>query len=251
MVLLSPHWAERARLYVPSVPVLNLDRRPTREDLARHRRVLLLALPELPRADEPEVRAFLEARQFRQASERRAFGRLALTVFENTRVEAPVYDFTARVADARVFIRRPDGSEEHCPRTGERHPCPRAGWINVAAETKEIAFKPYRCLWAHPAGTEPLVISYPAVTLGRELRVMGGIVGQIAFKRAGYATTTLDVFAGGRKLGDLAAPAGTVKEHRRVFDTSSLAGETHEVRFEVHAPNPHMRHFCFDAGVYP
>lgn len=249
-VLLDPHWAERLRLFVKDVPVLNLDRNPAREDLSRYRRVFLVSLPHLPRSDRKGALAFLASALFRMTGGPVDHGRLSVTLLENAALDLPRFDFTSEVASAKVFIRRQDGGEELCPPAGGRHPCPRAGWIDVGAEIKEIAFKPQRCLWAHPAGTERLVVAFPSVPLGRELRVMGGIVGQIAFRRPGYGVTNLDVFIDGKRVGDLAIPPGLVGEERRAFDTSRLEGTRHEVSFEVWAENPDMRHFCFDAGVY-
>jgi len=248
-VLLDPHWAERARLFVSTVPVLNLARTPAIEDLDRFQRLFVLSLPALPRSSSADVRALLSSGGFREVRTQ-VQGNLSLSVFENGARATPLYDFTDRVVDARVYIRRPDGSEEACPLQGQRHPCPRAGWLNVGAEIKEIAFKPFRCLWAHPAGSEPLVVEYPHVKLGRSLRVTGGIVGQIAFRTERYATVTLAVKIDGESVAIIDFPPGQPGERRRTIDTSRFEGAEHDVRFEVSAPDPGMRHFCFDAGVY-
>lgn len=250
-VLLDPHWAERARLFATGVPVLNLGRHPTREDLRGYGRLFVFSLPDLPRSDMPATFAFLESAHFRRLEAPRRHGRIAVTLFENQRIERPSFDFTGEVGAAKVFIRRRDGSEEICPRSGKRHPCPRAGWINVGEETKEIAFKPHRCLWAHPAGAEPLVVEYSEVPLGRTLDVMGGIVGQIAFRHEQYKTTTLLVKVDDRVVAELDFPPGEPGERHRSIDTSAMARGPHKVQFEVSAPDPSMRHFCFDAGVYP
>jgi hypothetical protein len=249
-VLLDPWWAERARLFVKRLPVLDLGRKPSREDLAGYRRLFVLSLPELPRSDRAATFRRLESLGFSRSAEPEQHGSLSITIFENRSRELPSFDFTAQVADARVYIRRPDGSEEICPRRGARHPCPRASWIDVGAETKEIAFKPYRCVWAHPAGREPLVVEYSDVLLGKELRVLGGIVGQIAFRTEHYGTTLLDVKIDGAPVGSLTFPPGEPGERRRAIDTSQLAGTRHTVQLEISASNPDMRHFCFDAGVY-
>jgi hypothetical protein len=249
-VLLDPHWAERARLFVPATPVLNLGRSPAREDLAGYRRILLLSLPDLPRSDLAAAIQRLEAFRFRKVEGPIRRGALALTVLENAQVEAPSFDFTGQIAQAKVFIRRSDGAEEICPLVNGRHPCPRAGWINVGIETKEIALKPVRCLWAHPAGREPLVVEYPSAPLSNELRVMGGIVGQIAYRTEHYAPVRLEVKIDGQPAAELEFPPGAPGERRRTLDTRALAGTRHRVQFEVSADNPDMRHFCFDAGIY-
>ncbi|HCF61085.1 MAG TPA: hypothetical protein DFS52_24200, partial [Myxococcales bacterium] len=250
-VLLDPHWAERARLYVKGIPVLNFGRDPTREDLAAFHRLFVLSAPELPRSDREETFERLEAMKFRRAGEPTRFGKLSLALFESSAVETPSFDFTSEVAQARVFIRRADGSEELCPRSGERHPCKRAGWLNVGAEIKEIAFKPYRCLWAHPVGTEPLVVEYTGVPLGKELRVLAGIVGQIAFRTERYQPVTLAVKVDGELVTSLVVPPGEPGERRSTVGTERFAGGRHKVSFEVSTPDASMRHFCFDAGVYP
>ncbi len=249
-VLLDPHWAEQARLFVRAAPVLNLGRSPAREDLAAYRRILLLSLPDLPRSDLPSAIHRLEDLRFHKAHGPVRHGALALTVLENDELELAAFDFTGEIAKARVFIRRPDGSEEVCPLIGDRHPCPRASWISVGVETKEIAFKPLRCLWAHPAGSEPLVVEYPDVQLRSEIRIRGGLVGQIAFRTEHYATVHLVVKIDGERVGELSFPPGAPGERRRTIDTRSLSGTRHQLRFEVSAADPSMRPFCFDAGAY-
>lgn len=250
-VLLDPHWAERARLFVHGLPVLNLARDPVREDLRGFGRLFVLSLPDLPRADQEGTFAFLERARFRRLEEPRRFGNLEVTLFENLQPERPSFDFTGEVARAKVYLRRPDGSQELCPRVGNRHPCPRAGWINVGEEIKEIAFKPQRCLWAHPAGSEPLVVEYADAPLGRTLDVTGGIVGQIVFRRESYKTVTLRVKIDGALVAEIEFPPGEPGARRRSIDTSAMAGTRRLVQFEVSAPDPNMRHFCFDAGAFP
>jgi hypothetical protein len=249
-VLLDPHWAEQARLFVRAAPVLNLGRSPAREDLAAYRRVLLLSLPDLPRSDLPAAIRRLEILRFHKAQGPLRHGALALTVLENDELETPAFDFKGQIAKARVFIRRPDGSEEVCPLVDDRHRCPRASWISVGVETKEIALKPVRCLWAHPAGSEPLVVEFPDVQLLRELRVRGGLVGQIAYRTERYATVHLEVKIDGERAAVLDFPPGAPGERRRTLDTRGLTGTRHRVQFEVSAADPGMRHFCFDAGAY-
>jgi len=250
-VLLDPYWAERARLFVRNLPVLNLGRHPTREDLRGYGRIFAFLLPDLPRSSPERAFRFLTQSRFRRVEEPKRYGAIAVALFENTQVERPSFDFTGEVARAKVYIRRSDGSEDVCPPVAGRHPCPRASWINVGPEIKEIAFKPQRCLWAHPAGREPLVVEYPEVPLGRSLDVMGGIVGQIVFRREHYATVSLDVKIDGALAAQLDFPPGELGERRRSIDTAPFAGGLHRVQFEISAPDPSMRHFCFDAGVYP
>jgi len=250
-VLLDPHWAERARLFVKGVPVLNLHRHPVREDLRGHARLFVLSLPDLPRSDPARTFATLEGFQFKRAGEPERFGGLAVTRFDNARLERPSFDFVSQVAGAKVYLRRGDGSQELCPERGGRHPCPRAGWINVGAEIKEIDSKPLRCLWAHPAHHDPLVIEYPEAPLGRSLDVVGGIVGQIVYRVERYGTVKLAVKIDDRLQAELDFAPGKPGERRRSIDTSAFAGTAHKVQFEVSADNPDMRHFCFAAGAYP
>ena len=250
-VLLDPHWAERGRLYVKGVPVLNLHRHPDREDLRGYEHLFVLSLPDLPRSDRPAAFRFLESIRFERAEEPRTFGRLSVTRFDNEHLERPSFDFTGEVAAAKVYVRRADGSEEICPRVGKRHPCPRASWIDVGEEIKEIDSKPYRCLWAHPAGSDPLVVEYADAPLGRTLDVVGGIVGQIVYRHEHYGPVTLRVKIDGKLQAEMEFPPGEPGARRRSIDTSALAGTRHLVQFEVSAPNPDMRHFCFDAGAYP
>lgn len=250
-VLLDPHWAERARLFVKNVPVLNLHRHPARDDLRGYARVFVLSLPDLPRSDQPAAFELLESFKFKRAGEPKRFGELTVTQFDNQKLERPSYDFVSEVPRARVYVRRGDGSEERCPERGGRHPCPHAGWINVGAETKEIDSKPFRCLWAHPTHNDPLVIEYPETPLGRSLDVVGGIVGQIVYRVEKYGTVKLAVKIDDKLQGEMDFPPGKPGEKRRSFDTAALAGTPHKVQFEVSADNPDMRHFCFAAGAYP
>ncbi|HEY3451856.1 MAG TPA: hypothetical protein VGK67_36195 [Myxococcales bacterium] len=250
-VLLDPHWAERARLFVKHLPVLNLHRHPVREDLRGYARLFVLSLPDLPRSDQAGTFAMLESFKFKKAGEPKRFGKLTVTQFDNTRLERPSFDFVSEAPRAKVYFRRGDGSEELCPEHGGHHPCPRAGWIDVREEIKEIDSKPLRCLWAHPSHNDPLVIEYPEAPLGKALDVVGGIVGQIVYRVEKYGTVKLAVKIDGKLMAEIDFPPGKPGEKRRSIDTSALAGTPHRVQFEVSADNPDMRHFCFAAGAYP
>ncbi|MGC4122675.1 MAG: hypothetical protein QM765_50510 [Myxococcales bacterium] len=250
-VLLDPHWAERARLFVQNVPVLNLHRHPVRDDLRGYGHLFVLSLPDLPRSNQGATFELLDSFKFKQAGAPKRFGELTVTQFDNTRLERPSFDFVSEVARAKVYFRRGDGSEELCPERNGRHPCPRAGWINVGVEVKEIDSKPLRCLWAHPAHNDPLVIEYAGTVLGKSLDVVGGIVGQIVYRVEKYGTVKLAVKIDGKLQAEIDFPPGKPGEKRRSIDTAALAGTPHLVQFEVSADNPDMRHFCFAAGAYP
>lgn len=250
-VLLDPHWAERARLFVRNVPLLNLHRHPVREDVRGYARLFVLSLPDLPRSDQEAAFRQVESFKFKRVDEPKRFGRLTVTEFANAALERPSFDFVTEVPRAKVYLRRGDGAEELCPERGGRHPCPRAGWINVGEEIKEIDSKPLRCLWAHPAHNDPLVVEYADAPLGRTLDVVGGIVGQIVYRVEKYGTVKLRVKIDGKLLAEIEFPPGQPGERRRSIDTSSWAGSRRLVQFEVSADNPDMRHFCFAAGAYP
>jgi hypothetical protein len=94
------------------------------------------------------------------------------------------------------------------------------------------------------------VVEYPDAPLERELRVRGGLVGQIAFRTDHYAPVDLKVRIDGEEVAALAFPPGAAGERRTAVDTRALAGTRHRVQFEVSAADPANRHFCFDAGAY-
>lgn len=243
-VVLHPAWAERARQFLGVSPVLAVPA-PDREDFARTRRLWLFGLPDVPRSDYDGIAARMAAR-YRAVEPPRRFGRVAVALYENPSYGEPRFDFGAELGRAEVAI-----GLEKCPWDGRAHRCRHASWLYVAHELHEIEFLPRRCLWARPAGPVPLTIRYPAVPLGRALRIRGGNASQVAWRRnPGWAPVTLSVEVAGGKLGSLTVEVADGREHAMELDTSAWAGTAQEVAFAVASDRPEERNFCFEASAW-
>ena len=175
-----------------------------------------------------------------------------------------VYDFVEHVPDAEVTWLRADGPHE-CP-WGEhgrgpgglsrgplpplsRFACDRTKpWLWVGPTVMaDLALRPRCCIWNHPAGPEPVAVSFQGVPLGDSLVVEGGL-DYTNDRRTGRSPVRLRVFVDDQPLGELRHRDrdGFVKVE---LDTGRFRGGEHDVRFEVTTPSPHARTFCWSAST--
>ncbi len=243
-VLVYPAWAERWRLFLDVSPVLAIPH-PETEDFTRTRRLWLAGLPDVPRSDYDRVAGRMAAR-YRTVEAPQRFGRLAVALYENPGYAEPLFDFRTEIARASVSV----GSDP-CPWDGRAHRCRVAPWVHVADELHELEFLPRRCIWAHPAGSVPVLIHFAAVPLGREVKVRGGIATQVAWRKdPAWGPLNFSVEVDGRALGSMTIEVADGREQELDVDTSALAGSLHDVTFAVTAPRPDYRQFCFDATAW-
>jgi hypothetical protein len=178
--------------------------------------------------------------------------------------EAVVYDFVEEIEHAQV--ERVDADELHActwvraqPAQGglgqgpmapsERFICDeRRPWLWVAATIlADLELRPRRCIWQHPAGTEPIRVTFPDVPLAERLVVRGGIDYNNERRRA-YSPVTLRVLIDDRLVGELVHEDGDGWSGIDI-DTSALGLERATVRFETTAKDPRGRLFCWAAST--
>ena len=175
-----------------------------------------------------------------------------------------LYDFVENIQAARVELATVDGAQScpwqtarpsrgglgHGPMTpSERFVCDsRRPWLWVGATVlQDIDLRPRRCIWQHPAGTDPVRVTFPDAPLGARLVIHGGI-DYNAERRRVHGPVTLRVWIDGRELGELVHHDGDGWSSVDL-DTSKLGLERAEVRFETSANDPSARLFCWSAST--
>jgi len=175
-----------------------------------------------------------------------------------------LYDFVEEVANAKVELVGANGAQlcpsvrGHPSRGGlgqgpmpptERFLCdPRRPWLWVGATVlADLELQPRRCIWQHPAGTEPIRVTFPEVPLGERLVIHGGIDYHAERERI-HGPVVLRVWIDDNLAGELIHHDGdgwSVLE----IGTSELRSERAEVRFETTADDPGARLFCWSAST--
>ena len=222
-VALAPWWAERARAVVPSsLPVLAFPR-IAGEDLPGVRRVWLVALPGVP-GGEGLLERDLAGRGVRATPAARVGG-LELSRFDLTEPVLPLFRLSERIDGASVS-----------PASGP-HP---------SREVREVDLLPRDCLVAQPSpGRSPLTLAFPAVPLGRTLRVFTGIVGEAALQ--GEAPVEVAIALDGRQVALAEEPPAAPGWHRTDVDTATLAGRTATLTVTLRTADRGPRPLCLEA----
>ncbi|MEM7433759.1 MAG: hypothetical protein AAF436_01315 [Myxococcota bacterium] len=175
-----------------------------------------------------------------------------------------VFDFVEYVADAEVTW--VDGEHSHpcawrdAPPAGGglgrgpmappgRFVCDRRKpWLWVGATVMaDLDLLPRRCVWQHPAGTDPVRTRFEQVPLGDTL-VVEGALDYNNDRREGRSPVLLRVFIDGHLAGELRHRDRTGWTRVEV-DTSRFSGSTREVWFETTTPDPAARTFCWSASA--
>jgi len=175
-----------------------------------------------------------------------------------------LYDFVEEVEHAAVELVHADGPQA-CPwvsaRPGsgglgagpmapsERFVCdPRRPWLWVGATIlADLDLRPRRCVWQHPAGTEPVRVTFADVQLGERLVVHGGIDYSVERRRA-HGPVSLRIWIDDRLAGELVHHDGDGWAGIDI-DTSELGLERAAIRFETTARDPGARLFCWSAAT--
>jgi len=175
-----------------------------------------------------------------------------------------LYDFVENIEHAHVELvadersqaclwknARPSrGGLGYGPMTpGERFVCdPRRPWLWVGATVlQDLELQPRRCIWQHPAGADPVRVTFPDALLGERLIVHGGIDYNSERRRI-HGPVTLRVWINDRLAGELVHHDGDGWSGIDI-DTSALDPERAEVRFETTAEDPSARLFCWSAST--
>ncbi|MGB3050480.1 MAG: hypothetical protein WBB42_05745 [Polyangiales bacterium] len=174
-----------------------------------------------------------------------------------------IYDFVEEISGAQVELvaadrskacpwvaaRQAPGGLERGPMTPrERFVCdPRRPWLWVGATVlADLELQPRRCIWQHPAGPDPVRVTFTEVPLGDRLLIRGGIDYQ-AERRLVHAPVTLRVWINDHMAAELVHEDGDGWSGLEI-DTSGLSREPAIVRFETTAGNPDSRLFCWSAS---
>lgn len=181
--------------------------------------------------------------------------------------DALVYDFVDEVEGAEVSL--VDGEQARsCPlveshpgrggRGGLGHgPMPptrrfvcdsRRPWLWVGATVlADLELQARRCVWQHPAGAEPVRVTFPEAELGDRITVSAGIDYEAERERR-HGAVRLRVFIDEQLAGELVHEDGDGWSSIEI-DTSALKAERANVRFETTSDDPEARLFCWAASA--
>jgi len=175
-----------------------------------------------------------------------------------------LYDFVEEVEHAQVELIGADGPQA-CPwesaspgrgglGTGPMAPSnrfvcdPGRPWLWVGATIlADLDLRPRRCIWQHPAGADPVRVTFHDVRLGERLVVRGGVDYEFERRRA-YGPVALRVWVDDRLAGELVHHDGDGWSGIDI-GTSELGLERATVRFETTARDPEARRFCWAAAT--
>ena len=174
-----------------------------------------------------------------------------------------MYDFTEEISGAKVELvsgdrtnpcpwiaaRQMPGGLERGPMTPpKRFVCDlRRPWLWVGATVlSDLDLQPRRCIWQHPAGRDPVRVTFTEVPLGDRLLVHGGIDYQIE-RRRNHGPVTLRVWINDRMAAELVHEDGDGWAGLEI-NTSELPRAPATVRFETTADDPTARLFCWSAS---
>jgi hypothetical protein len=174
------------------------------------------------------------------------------------------YDFVEQIAQAEVelvlgaephscaWLEAPAGRGGlgHGPMPPERRfVCdPVRPWLWVGPTViADLTLAPRRCIWQHPAGTDPVRVTFRDVPLGDRLVVHGGIDYEHERWRSG-SPVTLRVWISDRLAGELVHHDGDGWSKLEI-ETSTLGLDRASVRFETTAEDPTARLFCWSAST--
>jgi hypothetical protein len=239
-VAVLPYWADRAKLYLHGFPVVTLPNL-AREDVERYARLFVLAQPDLPRSSAgTELEAL--GRKLALVSGPKRFGPLSLSLYQPRPGHEPSLDFTSQIERAQVSV----GAESCGPIAGGFQ-CPRGAWDHVRAEWHEFEFLPRRCLWAQPAGAEPLILTFDQVPLRAEIH---GAMGLIGAAGGGSGAVELAIDIDEVPTVALALKSDDPGFHPFQVRVPGVGPGGHRIAFRISSPSPVRHPFCFDAVAY-
>lgn len=177
-------------------------------------------------------------------------GGVAVARYLKTPPVEVLFDFTAKLAEARLTQLPRDGRGNESP--CYRNPLDgddgfRCTSTHVARRTLEIDYRPRRGILVPVDGSLTTRIEFEAVPLGRTLVGYTGMHDYFSRKNADGPVHFAVLIDDAPQLAvDRANQPGWP---RFIIDTSRFAGTAHRVRFEVSAPSAAWRTFGFHAEV--
>lgn len=248
LIILQPAYATRARETLGDLhPVAVRD--PLAEDFDAHPRVWVFGLFSAAEA----LRPAMVASGLKLLNSQTPAPGITLDLWSTGRHHAPIYDFVAHLAEAKVWHEK--GAEKiRCDRwqttNGQggalgRWACPNdTDWFYVAPEWHRMGDHLRLCLWAHPPNEGRLVIQFPQVPLTGRL--------------FGHAGHTLNASVNARAPIDFDVRIGDGLSQRFIFELSDTwrpfavttsTATTSTVTFAVSSTDAGVNHFCFSADL--
>ncbi len=244
LVVAAPHWIRQTAYMHLGDRIVPL-RDAARADTSTYRRLWVVSVRG---ANAPEA-----AGRTPEVDQR--LGRVRVRRFALPPPANVVHDFLERIGDARVTLEG-TGAAQACPWTPPgrlrlgRHVCdPRHAWNRVSERVMDdLRHQPRRAIWSHPVRGKKTVIRFDDVPLGSVLRGYTGLGYEAARLTGDFPPVRLDVFV------DDVRQKRVVHRQRDVWkpfelDTRTERGTRADVRFEVSARAPGMRHFYFVADT--
>ena len=257
-ITVAPSWADPLlRLYLGDRMSLRVA---GRSDLAAFTRLWVLSIRGARAPDAPD----------REPDEAHTFGRVRVERYDLG--PSPVlFELADQLPKARVE-RRFDGVDKPCPwgnfsptpfhgglgqgvaAPRQRFDCSQDGryWLWVGITTIEaLDLSPRRCIWTHPQGGEPISVSYRDVPLGERLVLHGGLDYHDERDQV-RGSVLLRVLLDGRELTTFTHRDGDGMTNWEINLKEKLGGNLPargELRFEVSAPAPERRSFCWTGSV--
>lgn len=257
LVTSAPLWTDPLARQYFDIPLADA----ARPDAARYRRALVATIRG---GENPDLRGWREAN-------RQDFGRVTVRTLVNPSPVEVLYDLVEHLhpPDAAAF-RAADGAEpapcEWRPNNfvgggglgqgalapADRFFCSPEGWNYVGATIiEDNAHRGRRCIWSHPIANGAMVTRFRDVPIGRSFHGHHGIAyeaerGDDLGNQGG--PVELRVLVDGSEAG---RSTHNDSDHWMTFDvdTRRWAGAPHELTIEVRAPNPGMRHYCYEGVV--
>ncbi|MDX2011403.1 MAG: hypothetical protein SFW67_14475 [Myxococcaceae bacterium] len=235
VVLLTPWWAERARVFVSEkTPVVGWYGSDA-EDFTEHPRIWVLANVKAPRFSWSGFLEVFGPRRTEVGDERR-FGPLAVRLYTNGRARAVRFSAREALASAKVYLEGA-GGQQPCGWNGRSFRCPNGA--EVVTEWHELAWQPHRCIrFFPPGGPTRLVAEFSNVPAADVLRLTTGYIWERFGSRADAPTDF-----GVEVNGDVQTTpiARGLEKVWRVERPNTAAGT---VRAWVQAPD--SREVCFE-----
>jgi hypothetical protein len=254
LVVVAPEWSDplaRAALGDALMPIADV----ARPDVSGYARAIEI--------DELGASAS-ELEGWRVSSEQRA-GRFRIRVRDNPAPEKILFSFLDHVRPPFLDVAdRGRLTERGCPFTA--HAAVSAGGLhghlafpherfNCGAEEQFVGvtilddqeYRPRRCVWAHPHGTNTLRLTFSDVPIGRKIHGYAGL-SYFLFRDGNHGPITLSAHVNGEAVGQY-LHRDEWGWHGFDFDTSRFAGQTASVELDVHSDDPSERQFCFYADT--
>jgi hypothetical protein len=250
LVVVAPEWSDplaRAAFGDSLMPIADV----ARADVSSYARAI--EVDELG-ASAPELEGWA-------VRDTRAAGRFQIRIRENPAPAQVLFSFLDHARPP--FLDANDGAHS-CPFTAhaavsagglhghlafprERYNCGGEEFFVGVTILDDQEYRPRRCLWAHPRGTDTLRLNFKNVPIGREMHGFAGL-SYFLFRDGVHGPVTLSASVAGQVVGSY-THHDEWGWHGFDFDTSRFAGQSADVEFDVHSDDPSDRQFCFYADT--